>query len=77
MNDEIRESSIYVYQRINDPLRYVRCIEDGNLLLEIKGTVAYVIVGINQPHKIIKISATYIRIKCNRCKTYYSILVQN
>ena len=76
-NEEIREASIYVYNRPGDPLRYVRCVEDGNLLLEVKGQVAYVIVGLNQPHKIIKINSAYLRVKCNRCKVYYSILVQN
>lgn len=74
---ELRESSIFVYQRINDPIRYIRCVEDGNLLLESKGTIAYIVVGVGMPTKIIKITPdVYIRIKCKRCDTYYSILIQ-
>ena len=75
--NEYKETTIYIYSKPDDPLRYVRCLEDGNLLMEIKGQIVYVIIGAGQPHKIIKISATYMRVKCKRCNTYYSILVQN
>lgn len=75
--NELRESSYFIYQRANDPIRYVRCVEDGTLLCEAKGQVAYLIVGLGLPAQVIKIKQNaYIRVKCKRCATYYNILIQ-
>jgi len=76
--NEIRESIIYVYQRADDPIRYIRCVEDGNVLCEAKGQVAYIVVGLGIPARIVKISRdNYLRIKCKRCEVYYSIMIQS
>lgn len=73
----MRESTVFVYQRVDDPVRYIRCVEDGNLLCQSKGRVAYLVVGVGMPMRLVALAPdAYIRIKCERCKTYYSILVQ-
>ncbi len=74
----MKESSIFVYQRPDDPVRYIRCTEDGNMLLESKGRVVYLIVGLGLPPRIIEQTTNaYVRVKCKRCQTFYNILIQN
>lgn len=74
----MKEATIFVYQRDDDPARYIRCVEDGTLLLESKGRVAYLVVGLGLPPRIVKQTINaYVRVKCKRCQTFYNIMIQN
>lgn len=74
----MEESTIFIYQKPTDDIRYIRCVEDGNLLCEAKGRVAYIVIGLGLPPRIIEVTANaYIRLKCKRCDTFYNVLIQN
>ena len=74
----MNESTIYIFQGSDDPVRNVRCLDDGNLLLEFKGKIVYLIVGLSLPPQVIKTTSNaYIRVKCKRCHTFYNIMIQN
>jgi hypothetical protein len=73
----MKESTIFVYQHPDDSIRYIRCVEDGTLLLESKGKVVYLIVGLGLPPRLVEQTRNaYIKLKCKRCNTFYNIMIQ-
>ncbi len=66
----------YIYNTPDSRVREVRCTEDGAFLMEIKGTMAFIVTSPGLPLNLIKSrEGVYIRKRCLKCDTVYNILI--